>query len=130
MEYDDIVEAFATDTADQAFHEWILPGRSPRRYDFLDTHVLYAITEKRSVDTIAITYQKVRRGLFGERLDDLLRRPRGGWMFGHVEMNHETTVMSHDYECEQYLESGCWNSEKVDGHDVLPVIVKESPPRS
>ncbi len=60
MKYDDIVEAFATDTADQAFHEWILPGRSPSRNDFVDTQVLYAIAEVRAVDTIAITNQEAR----------------------------------------------------------------------
>ena len=83
IEDDDVVEAFATDTADQAVHEWILPGRSPSRNEFLHPHVFYATAEVRAVDTIAITYQKARRSLFGKRFDDLLRRPLSGSLMRH-----------------------------------------------
>ena len=104
IEDDDVVEAFATDTADQAFHEWILPGRSPSRNEFLDTQVLYAIAKVRAVDTILIAYQKARRSLFGKYLGNLLCRPLSGWMFGHVEMNNHPAVMSQHNKSEKQSE--------------------------
>ena len=128
MEYDDMIEAFAPDTVDQAFDEWILPGRSSSCNDLLDTHVLYAIAEVRAVDRISIAYQKARRSLFWKRFDDLLRRPLSCRMFSHVEMNNHPAVMSQDNECKQYPESGCRNRKEVDCHDVLQVIVEESSP--
>ena len=128
IEDDYVVQALTTNRTNQAFYEWILPGRSPSRNDFLDTHVLYAIAEVRTIDTISIAYQKARRSLFGERFDDLLCCPFGCRILRDVEMNNHPAVMSQHNKSEQYSESSCRNSEKVDGHDVLQVIVKECSP--
>ncbi len=45
VEYDDTVEALASNRSVQAFNARILPGRSRRRDDFVDAHVPDALLE-------------------------------------------------------------------------------------
>ena len=62
----------------------VLPRRSGSRDHFFDTHVLDALSEELAVDRITITNQKPRRLFIRKRVDDLLSRPFGRRMLGHM----------------------------------------------
>ena len=55
VEYDDMVETVAADSAVQAFNVRILPGRSWCRYDFFDAHVLDSLSKELAVDRVTIS---------------------------------------------------------------------------
>ena len=55
VQYDDMVEALSTYTADQAFNVRILPWRARSRDDFLDAHVLDPLAEELAVDRVTIS---------------------------------------------------------------------------
>jgi hypothetical protein len=52
-----MVQTFAADGADQAFHEGILPGRTRRRDYFLDVQAGQAVTHLRAIDAITVADQ-------------------------------------------------------------------------
>ena len=92
-EHDHMVEALAADRADKALNEGVLPGRARRAQDFVDAHCCESVAEGAAVDPVAVAHQVLRRAGFGERLDDLLGGPSGGWMLGHVEMQDTSAVV-------------------------------------
>ena len=74
---DDSIEAFSPNGTYQPLGKGILPRRSRGRLLLLDTHALYPLNENRSVNRIAVAQQILGRCVIGERIDDLLGRPRG-----------------------------------------------------
>jgi hypothetical protein len=95
----EMVQAFSSDRADQAF----------------------------SVG-IPISQEIPRRILIGEGLDDLLRRPSRRGMLGHIEVQHlATTVFQHD-EDEQHLHRDRGHAEEVHRDHLAEVIVQERLP--
>jgi hypothetical protein len=56
--HDDVIEALASEGADHAFHERILPGRPRRREHFFDAHLLNSTPRIRSIDPITIRMRK------------------------------------------------------------------------
>ena len=60
------------------------------------------------VGTVPVAQQVARRALPRERLNDLVRRPRGGWAAGHVDAEDAPTVMGQDYEDEEYVDYVSW----------------------
>jgi len=125
---DHMVEAFSTDTPDQSFDERILPRTSWCGNHLLDAHVLDALLEVPTIDTVTIS-QKVS-GCFipWESIDDLLGSPLGSWIRGDVEMQDAPSVMSQDQEDEEDLIPHGWYDEEVDGRDVSDVILQEALP--
>ena len=59
--HDDMIEALASEGADHAFHERILPGTPMRRQHVLDAYLLHRPPSIRSVDRIAIPDEEPRR---------------------------------------------------------------------
>ena len=51
--------------------------------------------------------------MIGKGFADLLPRPGGGWMVGHVQMHDAAAVVGEDDEDEQDAEGRCWNGEEV-----------------
>ncbi len=82
-----------------------------------------------AVDSIAITNEKPRHCIIGNRLDDLLGSPSSGRMGCHVEMDDVPTVMTHHNKGEEYAKGCGRDGEEVDGDDVGQMIVQECPPR-
>ena len=72
-EDNDVIEAFAADRADDALDIGVLPRRSRRGDNLLDSHRFEAIAEDLTVRCVAIAQQKARRGIPGEGLGDLAR---------------------------------------------------------
>ena len=77
VEHDDVVKAFTADRSNDSLDVRSLPGRSWRRDDFFDIHVLDALAECRTVDAVAVTDHEARRFVIRKRLDNLLACPTG-----------------------------------------------------
>jgi hypothetical protein len=124
-----VVETLAAQGPDEAFHVRILP-RGPRRgLHFADPQGLDSAGEHDPVeDRIAVAQEISRGGVPGERLHDLLGRPRGRWGIGHVTMDHASPMVRQDDEDEQDLERHRGHGEEVHGgHQQSHPVPGQSP---
>src|SRR5215831_3548736 len=96
ISHDEVVQAFATNGADEALHIRILPGAAWRRNHIFHSQGSGEVGEISAIDGVAIAQQIGRRLVPRERLPNLLHRPLLGRLFRHLEM--------------QYVASGCQRS--------------------
>jgi hypothetical protein len=82
-----------------------------------------------AVDAIPIAEERAGRLVPRERLDDLLRGPLGGRMLGHVAMHHTPAPVSEDHEDEEHAERHRRHDKKVQGDQILHVILAKGFPR-
>src|SRR6266478_3212281 len=61
VEDDDVVEEFASDGADHALGEWVLPRRARRGENLGDADTLHASSKLAAVDAVAIAEEEARR---------------------------------------------------------------------
>ena len=128
VEDDHVVETLTSNGADYPFDKWILPRGARCGKDLLYPETVDASIEVRSVGLVSIPYQVPRRRVPWKSIDHLLRRPLGRRMFGDIEMNDTATVVAKDDEDEQNSEGCGRQSEKVERHQVLCMIIKKAPP--
>ena len=91
-----MVEALASEGADEPFHVGILPRRPRRRLDFEDPEGLDSARERDPVDRIAIAQHVSRSGLPGAGLHELLRRPLGRGGVGDVDVKDAPPFVRQD----------------------------------
>src|SRR3989442_9028852 len=127
--HDDVIEALASEGADHAFHERILPGRTRGREHLFDAQMLNSTPRTRSIDSITIPDDEARRGIPGPRLAELLRSPRRRRMRRDVHVDDAATVVTQHDEDEQHAERGGRDREEVDGGELGDVIGEEGAPR-
>src|SRR5499433_477904 len=127
--YNHVVETLATDTADKAFSVWILPGRMWRGDHFFDLHSIHPPLKIVSIDRIPVSQQEAWSRVFRKRLDHLLRRPGGGWMFSDVEMKDLTSLVQKNDEAVKLTEGRGGDSKEIDADDLPSMIGEESFPR-
>ena len=125
---DEVIEAVAADGADQAFDIGILPGRARGGEHLFDTEAVHTATEPDVIDVVAIA-QEIPRGLVpGKCLEHLLCRPLARGVFGDVEVDDLAAFVSQHQEHVENTKGGGGDREKVDGHQILGMIVEECPP--
>ena len=86
-----------------------------------------ATIEVRSVGLVSIPYQVPSRVPW-KSIDHLLRRPFSRRMLGDIEMNDTATLVAKDDEDEQNSEGCGRQSEKVERHQVVCMIIEKAPP--
>ena len=123
---DHMVETLTSNGADHPFDKWILPRGARCGKDLLDPETVDASIEVRSVGLVSVSYQVPRRRVPWKSIDHLLRRPLGRRMFGDIEMNDTATVVAKDDEDEQNSESCGRQSEKVERHQVVCMIIEKA----
>ena len=128
VEDDHMVETLTSNGAEHPFDQWILPWGARCGKDLLDPETVDASVEVRSVGLVSIPYQVPRRRVPWKSIDHLLRRPLSRRMFGDIEMNDTATVVAKDDEDEQNSEGCGRQSEKVERHQVVCMIIKKAPP--
>jgi hypothetical protein len=128
VENDDVLEALATNRADESLDVRRLPWRPIGDHDLFDAHVLDPFLKELTVDRIAIADQEPWRPILGKRFDDLLSCPLGGRVLADIEVDDASPMMTKNDEGEEYPECSRRNSEEIDGDDVGQVIIKECPP--
>jgi hypothetical protein len=129
VQYDDVIEAFSAERADEPLRVRILPRGSRRRDYVLDSQYLDCAPVALSVDLVPISDQESWRALLGEGVDHLPSRPFGGRVRRHVEVQYAPPVMREQDKPEQGAERSGWHDEEVQRDQVLEVVVQERPPR-
>ena len=128
VEDDDMIEALATDGADEPLDIGRLPGRARCDAHFINTEAAHTAPEWSAVDGIAVAQQVARRGVEGKRLDYLLCRPLGRGVFGDVEVHDLPPFMSQHEKDVENTKGGCGDGEEVNGHEVFDMIIEEGAP--
>ena len=94
-----MVQALAAYRADEPFREGILPRAVGGREPFADPHALHALPEGVAVALVAIAEERGRRGVFRGGVHELLGRPFGGGMLGHVDVEDAPPMVGeHDQD--------------------------------
>jgi len=106
-----MVQALSPDAPDSSFRHRILP-RTPRGRE----HLLHAQAPDAPLKPCAIhggaIAEQVSGALPGKGLDELLARPLGGGVFGHVEMDHLPSVVGQHDRDEEPLETDRGTAKK------------------
>jgi hypothetical protein len=75
-----VIETFAANGADDAFHVGALPRGSRRRQNFLDSHGFHILRKLTAEDPFAVAKRITRNLVKGKDLPELLRSPlAAGW---------------------------------------------------
>ncbi len=106
----------------------ILPWRSGSCDHFFDAHVLDSVLEVFPVNRITITNQKPRRFEIRKGLDNLLSRPFGRRMVGHIEVHNAPTMMAQHDKRVQDAERRCRHREEINANRIRHMIRKKSAP--
>ncbi|MEZ6197390.1 MAG: hypothetical protein R3F20_16955 [Planctomycetota bacterium] len=97
-ERDDVIGALATDAADDALDEGLLPERLLGADNLFRAHRADGAFEDAAEDGVAIAKKVLRLVAARECLADLVARPLGGRLRRHLDMNDPTTVVGQDDE--------------------------------
>src|SRR3954465_12500511 len=93
-EHDHMIEALASDRADQSFSVTVLPRRSRRCRSVANAHRADTTRKCLAVDAVAITNEVVRHRLPPAGLTDLPGDPFGGWRCCDADPKNSSAVMS------------------------------------
>src|SRR5215471_2205664 len=127
-ERDQIVEAFATNRANESLAERIGLWALRRSLQYPNTKASQREIHVRSEDGVPIMDQASIRMIERKKLTKLLRGPFGGWMLGHIEMQDSARADLHCDEHIQYSEIHSYRSQEISGYDCLGVIANECAP--
>ena len=97
---DHVIEALASDGADEPLRIRVLPRGTRGGAEFLDVHATRRRGE-RGKRVVAIVNEIARSRVFGKRLAELLRGPCGGRMRGDGDVSDAPTPVGHNDEHEQ-----------------------------
>jgi hypothetical protein len=128
-EHDDVVEQFATDAADPALGDAVLPGTAvggPRR---LDAEGLHRRDDGRREDRVPIEDQVARGGVEGERLAELLDHPRRRRVVGDGEPKEASSTMLDREPDVEEMERHRRNNEEVHRGDRIAVVAEKTSQR-
>ena len=129
VEHDHVVETLAAQRADQAFLVWILP-RGPRRGpDIRQAEGGDRPPESLVEDRVAVVQEHARGHVPGERLAQLLARPRRCRPRRHVDVQDAPALMGEDNEHEQHATGEGRHGEEVERDERAGVILEEGAPR-
>src|SRR5438094_753158 len=124
-----VIQTLAPDGANEPLREGVLPRAVRRREDFTDAHALHALPEHVTVDRVAIAEEIGRGGVVREGVHDLLGRPGGSRVFGHVEVDDAPAMVNEHDENEEDAQARGGNREEVEGDQVADMVGEERPPR-
>ena len=124
-----VVEAFASNAPDEAFHVGRLPWAPGRDEHLFDAHVPHSTTEIPTVDPVTISQQVPGSIVPRKGLDNLLCGPTSRGVRRDVEVHDPPPVVGKDDKDEQDDKPRCRHDEEVDADEVLDVILEKRPPR-
>ncbi len=125
---DDVVEAFSADRANEPLYIVRLPGGSEGGEHFGNFHAFDLGPEDLSVDAVAVSQQEPRLNVPRKRLHKLRSSPLCGRVLGDIEMHNPPPIMSQHKKNVQDLESNGGYHAKVNGHQLLDMILEKRPP--
>ena len=128
VDHEYVIQALATNRADDALDLRILPGRSWRRNDFRDPHRLSVLAKALTVRFIAISQQVVWRGVPGKCLCDLAGVPTCGGVPRDIQMENLPSSVAEDHAHVEQTKRGGDDHKHIDGGDAVDTIAQEGPP--
>ena len=129
VQNDQVIEALATNGPDQPLDKRVLPGTDGTGYDFANRHAHDASLEHVAVNAVSVAQQPPWSSIVGKRVDDLLRRPFGRGVLGHVEVNDAAPFVRQHQEYEQDPSGHGRNGEEIHRGSRRDVIREEGSPR-
>ena len=110
-----LIEQLTPNGAYQPLGVGVLPRRRWRGHDFLNSQSTLFPADFLAIYGIAVSQEIARRRLKWEGLNQLLRRPFGGRMLGHVEVKHSAPLMAENDQHKKYFQLCGWHDEEVHG---------------
>ncbi len=98
VEDDDVLQNFSAKASDYALNIGVLPRRSRRGDNLVNTQARQPSLNLITIYAIAISQQILRGRVERKRFYDLLGRPLCGWMFRHVEVDDFPAIVRQDDE--------------------------------
>ncbi|HYT21414.1 MAG TPA: hypothetical protein VEW05_14455 [Candidatus Polarisedimenticolia bacterium] len=123
-----MIEALPTNGTDDALYIGSLPRRTWCRQNFADAQVSHLFLELMAEDRIAVAQQVAGRFGKGKGLPQLLDYPSRGWVGGRIEVENAALVMGQNEKHLKNLETDRGHGEKIDGHQLLDMILEEGAP--
>src|SRR6267143_2926216 len=128
MEHNHLIEALASNGSNHSLYIGSLPRRARRRQNFADAHASHLVSEVIAKDSIAVPQQVARELVKGKCLPQLLSRPLGGRVGGHIEVQDAAPVKGQHQKHVKDLETDSGHREEVDGDQLLGVILQKCAP--
>ena len=128
VEYDDVVEDFSPDGADDALGEGVLPRRSWRADDLLESESGDGVSDEGVEDAISVAVKEAEGRVKREGVEQLAPCPFRGWMLSDVDVADVAAAVIQDYEAVEDSEGGRGDSEEIDSDRSTEVVVEERPP--
>ena len=131
VEYDHMIDQFATTAANEPFRNTILPRASEAGPFRFDTEALYGIGYVSVEIRCPIKDQVFGSAIVGEGLAQLLRRPCARRVLRGIVMKNPASVMGDDEETVEHAESQRRHCEEVHCCDHFTMVAQKcSPSRS
>jgi hypothetical protein len=125
---DHVIQAFATETPDEPFDVWILPGTSGRDQHLFDPHVPYPLPKVSPVDTITVAQEIPRCLVPREGFDHLLCGPFRGGVLRDVKMDDAAPFMGEDEQHEEHSVGYRRHDKEIQGDQVIDMIMQKGLP--
>ena len=125
---DDVIEALATNRADQALDVSVLPRGARCRQHFLDSHIGDSRANDISVDTVAISDKESWCFIEGKGFGKLLRRPPACRICRCIEVYDAAPIETEDDEAVEDAVRHGWHRKEVDCGDVVEMVLDERLP--
>jgi hypothetical protein len=124
----DVVQAFSSDRADEAFDVSVLPGRSWCRWSVPDAHGREASCYGVTIGGVSVADEVLGRLIPGEGFGDLSGDPVRSGVGSDVDPDQVALLEPDDYQPIEQLEANSGHDEQVNRTNMRGVIAKESLP--
>ena len=122
VQNDHLIQAFSPNRADNPFGIRVLPRRTIRCNDFLNSHVLDPPAKDLTIDGIPVAQDVPGHLIVWKGFDDLLASPLRRRFCGDVYVKQPAVAMAENHHTEQNLERDGRHGEEVDGHNLRCMI--------
>ena len=127
-QHHDMVEALASDRADQPFNMTVLPWRAWRDRPVANAHGSQPPGDRGAIRSVAVTDEVARCLSPWECFGDLSGDPLGGWICRHIGPDAPWPLQTQDDQPVEQFEPDRRNDEQIGTGDVGGVIAQESLP--
>src|SRR5262245_40991082 len=126
--YDQVVETFPADRADQSLDVRVLPRRSGSGRLVPNAHGTQPLPEDRTIRRVPVPNKITRCIVPRERLGDLERNPLRGGICRYPERYPQSTPVAHNHKAIEQPERYRRQHEEIDCRDAIDMIGQKGPP--
>ena len=128
IENNDVIGDLSAKAGDQSFDIRVLPRRSRRRDDFVDTQTSDASLNLLTINAVSVSQQITWRAGEGKRAHKLLRRPSRRGMFGDIEVQNSAPIVREHDKHEEHSKVDRGHDKEIDSHKVFDMLIEERLP--